>query len=60
VIAEADWILDLGPEGGAGGGTIVGAAAPEALSRNQASHTGAALVPVLARGSAETGKVGIA
>ncbi|WP_423200545.1 MULTISPECIES: excinuclease ABC subunit UvrA [unclassified Cupriavidus] len=49
VIAEADWIIDLGPEGGAGGGTIVGAADPEALARNAASHTGAALVPVLAR-----------
>jgi len=60
VIAEADWIIDLGPEGGAGGGTIVGAADPETLSRNAASHTGAALVPVLARGNAEAGKVGIA
>nr|WP_121492490.1 excinuclease ABC subunit UvrA [Cupriavidus plantarum] len=49
VIAEADWIIDLGPEGGAGGGTIVGASDPEALSRNAASHTGAALVPVLGR-----------
>ena len=49
VIAEADWIIDLGPEGGAQGGTIVGAADPEALSRIAASHTGAALVPVLAR-----------
>nr|WP_223994498.1 excinuclease ABC subunit UvrA [Cupriavidus pampae] len=49
VIAEADWIIDLGPEGGAGGGTIVGASDPETLSRNKASHTGAALVPVLAR-----------
>ncbi len=52
VIAEADWIIDLGPEGGAGGGTIVGASDPEALSRNAASHTGAALVPVLAREAA--------
>lgn len=49
VIAEADWIIDLGPEGGAHGGTIVGAADPEALSRIKASHTGAALVPVLSR-----------
>ncbi|MNT31409.1 UvrABC system protein A [compost metagenome] len=49
VIAEADWIIDLGPEGGAAGGTIVGAADPEALVRIAASHTGAALVPVLAR-----------
>ncbi|MGM3278352.1 excinuclease ABC subunit UvrA [Ralstonia sp. 24A2] len=50
VIAEADWILDLGPEGGDEGGTIVAACGPEALARIQASHTGAALVPVLARG----------
>ncbi|MEV8473044.1 excinuclease ABC subunit UvrA [Ralstonia sp. UNC404CL21Col] len=50
VIAEADWILDLGPEGGDEGGTIVAACGPEALTRVAASHTGAALVPVLARG----------
>jgi len=63
VIAEADWIIDLGPEGGAAGGTIVGAADPETLSRNAASHTGAALVPVLAREpheGAEQEKRGIA
>jgi excinuclease ABC subunit A len=50
VIAEADWILDLGPEGGDEGGTIVAACGPEALTRVPASHTGAALVPVLSRG----------
>jgi excinuclease ABC subunit A len=50
VIAEADWIIDLGPEGGVGGGTIVAAAEPEALAKVAASHTGAALAPVLARG----------
>nr|WP_322007818.1 excinuclease ABC subunit UvrA [Paraburkholderia tropica] len=49
VIAEADWIIDLGPEGGVGGGTIVGAADPEGLVKVAASHTGAALKPVLAR-----------
>ncbi|RAR51899.1 UvrA family protein [Paraburkholderia unamae] len=49
VIAEADWIIDLGPEGGVGGGTIVAAADPEALAKVRASHTGAALAPVLAR-----------
>ncbi|MBN3728038.1 ABC transporter [Burkholderia sp. Ac-20379] len=49
VIAEADWIIDLGPEGGTAGGTIVAAASPEALARVKASHTGQALVPVLAR-----------
>lgn len=49
VIAEADWIIDLGPEGGAGGGAVVAAATPEALAKVERSHTGAALAPVLAR-----------
>ncbi len=48
VIAEADWIIDLGPEGGAGGGRIVAAAPPEEVVR-QGTHTGVALAPVLAR-----------
>ncbi len=48
VIAEADWIIDLGPEGGAGGGRIVAAAAPEEVVR-LGTHTGRALAPVLAR-----------
>ena len=51
VVAEADWIIDLGPEGGAGGGMIVAAADPETLSRVRESHTGQALIPVLARGA---------
>ena len=49
VIAEADWIIDLGPEGGVGGGTIVAATSPEGLVQVKASHTGRALAPVLAR-----------
>ncbi|GKS98531.1 excinuclease ABC subunit UvrA [Acidovorax sp. SUPP3434] len=49
VIAEADWILDLGPEGGREGGRIVAAAAPEEVVR-LGTHTGKALGPVLARG----------
>ncbi|MDN7425267.1 excinuclease ABC subunit UvrA [Burkholderia sp. AU45388] len=53
VIAEADWIIDLGPEGGVGGGTIVAAAPPEALAKVSASHTGQALQPVLARTAGE-------
>lgn len=40
LIAEADWIIDLGPEGGGGGGRIVGAGTPEALARNKRSYTG--------------------
>ncbi|WP_454719949.1 MULTISPECIES: excinuclease ABC subunit UvrA [Cupriavidus] len=50
VIAEADWIIDLGPEGGVAGGAIVAATDPEGLVKVRASHTGAALAPVLARG----------
>jgi excinuclease ABC subunit A len=49
VIAEADWIIDLGPEGGVRGGTVVIEAPPEAVVKCKASHTGAALRPVLAR-----------
>ncbi|MCW5665734.1 MAG: excinuclease ABC subunit UvrA [Piscinibacter sp.] len=49
VIAEADWIVDLGPEGGARGGRVVAETTPEALAANPASHTGAALAPVLSR-----------
>ena len=48
VIAEADWIIDLGPEGGSGGGQIVAAATPEDVVR-AGTHTGVALAPVLAR-----------
>lgn len=50
VVAEADWIIDLGPEGGARGGQIVLAGTPETLAAHRASHTGHALRPVLERG----------
>jgi excinuclease ABC subunit A len=49
VIKTADWIIDLGPEGGDGGGEIVAAGAPEDIARQSASYTGAFLKPVLAR-----------
>ncbi len=49
VIAEADWIIDLGPEGGVRGGGVVAATTPEGLVACDASHTGAALKPVLSR-----------
>ena len=48
VVKTADWIIDLGPEGGAAGGLVVAAGSPAAVSRVTASHTGRALVPVLA------------
>jgi excinuclease ABC subunit A len=48
VIAEADWVIDLGPEGGSEGGKVVAAAAPEDLVA-RGTHTGVALGPVLAR-----------
>ena len=50
VLAEADWLIDLGPEGGAGGGSIVACGTPETVAAEKASHTGKALRPVLRRG----------
>ena len=40
VIKTADWLIDMGPEGGAGGGTVVGVGTPEQLAANPDSHTG--------------------
>lgn len=40
VIKTADWVIDMGPEGGAGGGTVVGVGTPEDIAANEASHTG--------------------
>jgi excinuclease ABC subunit A len=56
VIKTADWIIDLGPEGGDGGGEIVAAGTPEDIVREKRSYTGAFLKPVLARRSVERGK----
>ena len=47
VIKTADWILDLGPEGGDGGGRIVAEGTPEDIAANPESHTGRFLVPLL-------------
>ena len=49
LIAEADWVIDLGPEGGTGGGEVVAEGTPEQVSQNKASHTGKFLRSVLAK-----------
>ncbi len=49
VIKTADWILDLGPEGGDGGGRIVAEGTPEDVAANPESHTGRFLAPLLMR-----------
>ena len=49
VIKTADWIIDLGPEGGEGGGTIVGTGTPAQLTANPKSYTGQYLKPLMER-----------
>ncbi len=48
VILRADWVIDLGPEGGPGGGQLVVAGTPEQVARTAGSHTGRALAAALA------------
>jgi excinuclease ABC subunit A len=50
VIKTADWIVDLGPEGGDKGGEIIATGTPEQVAANERSYTGRYLAPVLARG----------
>ncbi|HEV2128279.1 MAG TPA: excinuclease ABC subunit UvrA, partial [Thermomicrobiales bacterium] len=47
VIKSADWIIDLGPEGGSGGGELIAEGTPEEIARSPKSHTGAYLAPAL-------------
>ncbi|SDS79216.1 excinuclease ABC subunit UvrA [Jiangella sp. DSM 45060] len=47
VVKTADWIVDMGPEGGTGGGTVVATGTPEQVAKVQASHTGAFLRDIL-------------
>jgi excinuclease ABC subunit A len=49
LIAEADWVIDLGPEGGGGGGRIVAEGTPEQVALNKRSHTGKFLRTVLGK-----------
>ena len=48
VIKTADWIIDMGPEGGNGGGTIVATGTPEQVAKNEKSYTGQFLKTILA------------
>ena len=50
VIKSADWIIDLGPEGGAGGGTVVAEGTPEQVAKVSESYTGQFLAPLLGAG----------
>ena len=49
VIKTADWVVDLGPEGGDGGGQIIAQGPPETIAKTKASHTGHYLAPILKR-----------
>ncbi|RUR41358.1 excinuclease ABC subunit UvrA [Vreelandella populi] len=51
VIKTADWIVDLGPEGGSGGGKIIAEGTPEKIAKQSVSHTGRFLSPLLERGN---------
>ena len=47
VIKTADWLIDLGPEGGSGGGQIIATGTPEDVAASKSSHTGRFLAPLL-------------
>jgi excinuclease ABC subunit A len=54
VIKYADWVVDLGPEGGAGGGLVVAQGAPEQIAKAKGSHTGRFLAELLGRRAPST------
>jgi len=56
VIKTADWVIDLGPEGGSGGGEIIAEGSPEAVSNVKRSHTGRFLKTVLGHNKKQTKK----
>jgi excinuclease ABC subunit A len=58
VIKSADWLIDLGPEGGEQGGKIIATGTPEQVARNAQSHTGKFLARVLANGNGQPKRTG--
>ena len=54
VIKSADWVVDLGPEGGAGGGRIIAEGTPEEVAHAEQSATGRFLARLLSRGNERT------
>jgi len=50
VIKTADWVIDMGPEGGSGGGEVVVAGTPEDVAKHKTSHTAMFLKPLLVAG----------
>jgi excinuclease ABC subunit A len=60
VIKTADWVIDLGPEGGDAGGMIVAVGTPEDVAKSKASYTGQFLRELLARRGAGAAKAGAA
>jgi len=49
VIKTADWLIDMGPEGGTGGGSVIATGSPEDVAANDKSYTGQFLAPLLAK-----------
>ena len=59
VVKRADWVIDLGPEGGSGGGRIVAEGTPEQVAKVKGSCTGRALVPILAAAKKPAAKTAV-
>jgi len=58
VIKSADWLIDMGPEGGDQGGKIIATGTPEQVARNAQSHTGRFLAKALANGNGAAKRTG--
>jgi excinuclease ABC subunit A len=58
LVKSCDYLIDFGPEGGAGGGKVMAAGTPEELAENEKSHTGRYLAKALRRSKAAAKKAG--